>query len=333
MRILLNYWRKNSMILKIIISGFILTPFLLIFSVKPAIKPINKINIKTESSISADGQIDAENFKFLPVIKDRENIETELENNLFFTSAAVAIVAADQQQLVYKKNIEQRFPIASLTKLMTAIIFIESGIDLNKEIIFSEENNEDLKNYSLPIEIIEKIYVESGDTLKVKDLLYSTLIGSANNAALALAEASGLGKKEFIKRMNERAQSLGLKNTFFKEPTGLDLGNVSTALEIAKLADYAFKNDLIKKVTTASEYSFQTLTAKKWCTVRNTNWLVNNLEGLFGSKTGYLREAGCCVAAGVSNKDKKFIIILMGAKDSQTRFEELKKAADWALSL
>ena len=327
------------MFFKLVITSFILLPFLLFFSVKPEKnllifneeKTISESIVENKEDLPGCGCNKVKKLITLPIAKEKEIIKTELNNDLILDSKAVAVVDIDKQQLLYQKNVEQKFPIASLTKLMTAIIFNELDVDLEKEIIFSEEDEQELKNYFSPGESIGKLYISPGDKVKVKDLLYSSLIGSANNATLALVRSTGLNMKEFVKRMNEQAQVLGLKNTFFKEPTGLDPGNVSTDLEVARLAEYAFANDLIKEITTTAKYSFQTINTKEWHTIINTNWLINSLPGLFGSKTGYLEEAGCCIAVGVRNNNRNFIVVLLGAKDSKTRFEELKKIIDWAL--
>ncbi len=327
------------MFLRIIITSFILLPFLIFFSIALKLKPIIMVKKEDYNGSKIVGSLDnslkyesiVAGLKILPVAEEKKIIKTELDSNLILTSRAAVVVDLENQKIIYQKEAEQKFPIASLSKLMAAIVFIESDVDLDKEIIFTEEDNEDLKTYFPNGEAINSLYIKPGEKLKVKDLLYSSLVGSANNAILALVRSAGPTRKEFVKKMNEKAKILGLENTFFKDPTGLDAGNVSTALEVAKLADYAFKNGLINKITTTAKYSFQTINTKKWYSVINTNWLINSLPGLFGSKTGYLSEAGSCVAAGISENDKKFIIVLLGTKDSKTRFEELKYATEQTL--
>lgn len=268
-----------------------------------------------------------------PVAKDKNNIVKQaiLNDNLKIESKSAIIIESKTGEILWQKDADQKSSIASLTKLMTAIIFIESKTDLNKEVIFTKEDDEKIKEYYSPEDSIGKIYVKPGDKMKVKDLLYSSLVGSANNATMALARSTGLSEEEFVRRMNERAQVLGLKNTFFEEPTGLDKNNVSSASDISHLASYAFKNSLIRRVTTTKKYSFKIINSKKWHTINNTNWLLGSLGGVFGSKTGYLEEAGYCITTGVNNKGKEAIITLLGAKDSNTRFKELKELANWIL--
>lgn len=328
------------MISRFLITGFVLASFPLFIWVAPIknflVSDVTKatslpIGIEENNNVLAPEEIrkETEKINILPIIENK-NKDQEIIKGLDLTSRAVAVIDINKQQARYQKNAEQKFPIASLTKLMTAIVFFESNIDLEKEVIFSEEDNNDIKKYFSPGESTGKLYLAPGETIKVKDLLYSSLVGSSNNATIALARSTGLAREMFIKRMNERARTLGLKNTIFKEPTGLDSGNVSTALDISRLAEYAFKNELIRKVTTTPKYSFQTIETKNWQTVINTNWLVGSLPGLYGSKTGYTGEAGDCIVIGIKNNDKNFIIALFGAKDSAVRFKELKEVAIWA---
>lgn len=328
------------MIPRFLITGFILASFPLFIWVAPIKNFLVSEPAETQPSIEIEEENNGleseiiikekiEQINILPIIENKNKSQETIEG-LDLTSRAIAVIDINKQQARYQKNAEQKFPIASLTKLMTVIIFFELNIDLEKEVIFSEEDNNDIKKYFLPGESTGKLYLTPGEKIKVKDLLYSSLVGSSNNATIALARSTGLTREMFIKRMNERARTLGLKNTIFKEPTGLDSGNVSTALDISRLAEYAFKNKLIRKVTTTPKYSFQTLETKNWQTVVNTNWLIGSFPGLYGSKTGYTGEAGDCVVVGIENNDKNFIIALFGAKDSAARFKELEEVATWA---
>ncbi len=337
-----NYYAVGLIIMipRFLITGFILASFPLFIWIapiknflvsEPAETPPS-IEIGEENNNRLTPEIikeEIEQIKILPVIENK-NKSQEIIEGLDLTSRAAAVIDINKQQARYQKNAEQKFPIASLTKLMTAIIFFELNIDLKKEVVFSEADNNDIKKYFLPGESTGKLYLTPGDKIKVKDLLYSSLVGSSNNATIALARSTGLPREMFIKRMNERARTLGLENTVFKEPTGLDSGNVSTALDISRLAEYAFGNEQIRKITTTPKYSFQISETKNWHTVINTNWLVGNLPGLYGSKTGYTGEAGDCIVVGIENNDKNFIIALFGAKDSAAKFKELEEVAIWA---
>lgn len=328
------------MIPRFLITGFILASFPLFIWVAPIKNFLVSEPAEKQPSVEIEEENNGlepeiiikekiEQIKILPIIENKSKNQEAIKG-LNLTSRAIAVIDINKQQARYQKNAEQKFPIASLTKLMTAIVFVESNINLEKEVIFSEEDNNDIKKYFLSGESIGKPYLTPGEKIKVKDLLYSSLVGSSNNATIALARSTGLTREMFIKRMNERARTLGLENTVFKEPTGLDSGNVSTVLDIARLAEYAFKNGLIRKVTTTPKYSFQALGIKNWQTVINTNWLVGSLPGLYGSKTGYTVEAGDCIVVGIENNDKNFIIALFGAKDSAARFKELEEVVIWA---
>ena len=179
-----------------------------------------------------------------------------------------------------------------------------------------------------------RLYVNDGDKMTAKDIFYSMLVGSANNAAKSLAKNSGLGYNGFIEAMNEKAKEWHLDNTEFKDPTGLDSGNKSAALDLAKMAKKVFKNFEMLRATTMPSYSFKTLNTGEYHTVKSTNELLFDKElYITGAKTGFLNEAGNCLVLKAKNRNsgREVIGVVLGAPSSDARSEDMKKLAQWGL--
>lgn len=193
---------------------------------------------------------------------------------------AISAVLVDDKsgKILFEKNANQKLPLASLTKVMTTTIFLETNTSFDKEMVISSYDNADGAHLS----------VGAGDRVRAKDLFFSTLVGSKNNAAKALARSTGMSTADFIKHMNDKAKELGLSNTSFVEMTGLDSRDRSSALDYAKLSIYAYKKLAMLQASTSKSYSFRTLNSGKILSFNNTDKLVNSGLYLTGGKTGYL---------------------------------------------
>ena len=236
------------------------------------------------------------------------------------SSSAVAFdVGTDY--ILYSKNIEEKLPIASLTKIITALIVIEEN-NLNDVAIVSQSSFEvQGKKEGLSV----------GERIVVNDLLKMMLVSSNNIAASALAEHTGGNIENFVELMNQKANSLGLKNTKFYNPTGLDQEdiNVSTAYDIAQLVDYALEESIIWEYTSMTDITVNSLDGKISHRVKNTNQLLGKLENVIGGKTGFTDMAGECLVLITSNGDEKnnrTITVVLNAED---RFQETKKLVNW----
>ena len=185
-------------------------------------------------------------------------------------------------RILYENQSTEKQLIASTTKIMTAIIAIEKG-ELNKSVIIG---NEILKMYGT------NIYIEVGEEIKLIDLLYGLLLRSGNDAAVAIAVAVSKTEEEFVNEMNKMSEKLGMKNTFFQNPHGLDekTKNYSTAYDMALLMKYANKNKIFKKISSTKIY--ETTTKNKKYLWYNRNKLLNNYEYCTGGKNGYTPSAG-----------------------------------------
>ena len=224
-----------------------------------------------------------------------------------------------EEKVLFEKNSQQRLPIASLTKLMTALVALEN-YELSRPVKIAKILPED--NGQLKI----------GEKFEVKDLLYFLLISSNNTAAHALSEI--MGSQSFVFLMNKKAQQIGMKETFFFNPTGLDpddpgkLSNFSTAKDLLILLKTVSKNQLISEILLTPEieiYSREKLILHK---LENTNELLKKRFEILAGKTGWTPQAKGCLAVVVKaprNKGKIIFIIL----GSEKRFEEMEKLIDW----
>lgn len=246
--------------------------------------------------------------------------------------SAIAIsFKPDSQEgnILYKKNIDQVLPIASLTKIMTAIIALEN-FDL-EEIIKVSKNS--------VLTLGDKGGLIRGEELKTKDLLYIMLMESSNDAATALASDNPrLPYDEFINLMNSKAKELELENTYFLDPIGLSSDNQSTALELAKLTKQALNFPLIWKILKTSEITISSIDNKFIHNLTNTNQLLEKISNLLGGKTGYTEEAGECMLTVLDISDSfginnYLIIIVLGSDQREIDTEKLinwsKEAYIW----
>ncbi len=206
-------------------------------------------------------------------------------------------------------------PLASLSKLMTALIIADLNLDMEKTVTITPEEI----NYPKTLvgnDATSEVSLKAGDTVALKDLWISMLTASSNQSAVVLADASGLTRKEFAVKMNEKAKALGLVKTKFYEMSGLDPNNVTTAREMALIAAAAFKNPKIAEATQVSNYRFFVTQADgnaRLVDVRNRNYSLLAM-GADASKTGYLVEAQRNVAL---KKDGKIIVVMHSASMAQ----------------
>ena len=177
-----------------------------------------------------------------------------------------------------------------------------------------------------------KIYVRQGDTLTTRDLFYATLARSANNAAKALARATGLSEQAFVAAMNRKAAELGMRNTHFTEVTGLSEENISTARDYLILSKKLFADMLFLQATTPKYVTIATVNNGKRYRLQNTNQLLDVPYVVVGSKTGYTAEAGRCIIMKAKNKaGREIIAITLGADVVGAQWEDMRLLLDAAL--
>lgn len=209
---------------------------------------------------------------------------------------------SDAQVIKYEVNGFERRPIASLTKLMTAMVALDYGVDW------------DIPMTILPEEyrIGGRLVLAPGETVTMQDLLHASLMGSANNATLAFMRGVGVEEKEFVQAMNRKAIELGLEQTEFVDVTGLDWHNISTAYEVAKIAEAAWQDyPVLAEITSKTKYQYIVGGSGREHTIVNTNNLmVEYGYELAGSKTGYLYEAGFCLVVRKKATNNMIAVVL-----------------------
>jgi serine-type D-Ala-D-Ala endopeptidase (penicillin-binding protein 7) len=234
-----------------------------------------------------------------------------------------AIVVNQQSgEIIYKKNSKQRASIASLTKLMTAMVILDSGLDLSEEVRISKEDIDKVKwtKSRLPI----------GSTLSRLELLKVALISSDNRAAYALSRTYPSGRKAFIEAMNVKAIQLGMENSQFRDPTGLDRRNVSTAQDLVKMAQAAYEYKLIREITTTPTEKVTIGKRNTPLGFMNTNRLVRRGVWDIGlSKTGFIREAGRCLVMQTMINNKPIIMVFLKSHGKYTRLGDANRVKKW----
>ncbi len=233
--------------------------------------------------------------------------------------AAAAIIYNPQSgEVLWEANSHAQRSIASLTKIMTAVTFMADSPDLDERVTVKAA---DTSRASVT-------YLRSGDVVTHRDLLHLTLIASDNAAARALARVSEGGAAAFVGRLNEMAKALGLTNTHYADPSGLDDRNVSSAYDVSHLIAFATKDETLAPIMRAAEYEVRT--ARRRFTVRTTNRLLGTGVDVQAAKTGFIRKAGYCLATLLQvPQGAPVAVVVLGAANSTLRFAEARHLLNW----
>ncbi len=218
--------------------------------------------------------------------------------------------------VLYEKNAGASAPCASLTKLMTALVFLEQRTDFARSV---EVTDGELRGGG-------HTQLRRGERVRLGDLLHMSLMCSDNVATRVLVRESGLPSEDFLARMNRKAVELGLARTRFVEFTGLDERNVSTAADMARLLRAAAENEIIHGISTMRGYDFLGLTSRNRARphhISNTNRLLYGRYEIRGGKTGFISEAGYCLATWIRTDQRDMIAVVMGAPTNATRFADV----------
>jgi D-alanyl-D-alanine endopeptidase (penicillin-binding protein 7) len=224
---------------------------------------------------------------------------------------------------LWKKNIDEPHTLASLTKLMTALVFLDTQPEWDREVAFEKSDIDTTEGNTL--------IVKPGEQAAVRDLFMASLVVSANNAAKALARSTGLPEQEFVQRMNDKAKSLNLWLTTFTDVTGLDAGNVSTVRDYGRLAQVAFDQPRIKEALTTKEYSFTTTGVSASHRIFNTDQLLSDKTvSVKAANTGFINESGYNFVSLADAGGHDVLLVLFGSSSSEARFSEAKSLLQWA---
>lgn len=225
----------------------------------------------------------------------------------------------ETKTVLYEKNSKEKRPMASTTKIMTAIVTLENA-DLSKIVTISRKAA-GTGGSRLGLKVNDKITLEH--------LLYGLMLCSGNDSAVAIAETVGGSVEGFASMMNKKAKELGLTNTNFFTPHGLDNSNhYTTALELAKLTDYALKNKKFASIVNTKNYTVYINGYPKQ--LNNTNELLGNMEGVNGVKTGFTNGAGRCLVTSCTRNDKQIITVVLGDDTKKMRTTDSIKLIEYA---
>ena len=231
-----------------------------------------------------------------------------------FASSTI-VMDIDSGRVIYQRNANEKKLIASTTKIMTCIIILEKG-NLNDIVTVGEEI---VPMYGT------NIYIEVGEKIKVKDLLYGLMLRSGNDAAVVLATYLSGNEKAFVKLMNDKANELGMNNTFFENCHGLDeeTKNYSTAYDMALLSKYAFQNNTYKRIIATSKYiATSSLKTYSWY---NRMQLLSNYKYCLGGKNGYTPKAGKSLVSISKKNNLTLTIVSLDDNDIYNNHEKLYK--------
>ncbi|MBF8417440.1 D-alanyl-D-alanine carboxypeptidase family protein [Heyndrickxia coagulans] len=256
-----------------------------------------------------------------------EAFAAEKKNELAPEAKSAILIEQATGKVLYSKNSHEELPPASMTKIMTMLLIMEA---LDKGEIKMDEKVR-TSEYAASMGG-SQIFLEPGEEMTVKQMLKGIAIGSANDAAVAMAERIGGSEEAFVDKMNERAKALGLKNTHFENVTGLPVkGHYSSAYDMAVMAKQLLKHHGITNFTGKYEDYLREGSDKKFWLV-NTNKLVRHYPGVDGLKTGFTNEAKFCLTATAKKNGMRVIAVVFGAPSTKVRNAQVSKMLDYAFS-
>lgn len=227
---------------------------------------------------------------------------TRAESLVAVSCEACILMDADSERILFEKNVHRQMPIASITKIMTALIAIEEGV-LDEYVTISPEATK---------QIGSSLYVKAGEQLKLIDLLYGLMLRSGNDAAYAIAEHVAGDYDTFVLWMNERAKQIGMYNTVFENPSGLDetSSNLSTAYDMAKLMRIALQNPIFQTISSTKTHRATTKEGQVYV-FHHKHRLVNAYDYITGGKTGYTKRAGRTLVTAAKKNGMELIAVTL----------------------
>lgn len=259
---------------------------------------------------------------FLPSIKVRAD-ESLLQN-----AKSGLLMEVSTGKIIYEKNIHEKTSVASMTKMMGMVLIMEALEDGKiklEDMVVVSKNASGMGG--------SQIWLEEGEKISVLDLIKGIMMASANDGIVAMAEYIGGTEANFVKMMNEKAKSLGLKDTNFVNPTGLDeKDHYSTAYDMALIAKELISHEEILKYTSIYEDYLRKGTDRQFWLV-NTNKLIKTYQGADGLKTGYTDAAMYCMAVTAKRNDMRLLAITLGEKEGKVRNKETSELLDYGFNL
>jgi D-alanyl-D-alanine endopeptidase (penicillin-binding protein 7) len=239
---------------------------------------------------------------------------------VFLRSSVALVQDAASGETLFAKNSEAVLPIASITKLMTAVVLLERGLDMDARVAISGDDQDMVKG--------TRSRLRNGTVLTRSELLLLALMSSENRAAASLARTYPGGTETFVRMMNEKARSLGMADSRFVDPTGLSSANVSSAQDLGQLVRAAYAHPLIREYSTREAAHVEVF--GRSLDYRNTNGLVRSAGWDIGlSKTGYISEAGRCLVMRVRLAGKDLVVVLLDSWGKYSRIGDANRIRKW----
>lgn len=232
--------------------------------------------------------------------------EAEEQPDFSLYAKSAVLMDAESGRVLYEKNGYEHMPNASTTKIMTCILTLEQG-NLEDEVKVS--------SYAASMPRV-RLGMSTDDTFRLRDLLYSLMLESHNDSAVAIAEHIAGSVEEFAKRMNQKAKELGCKDTYFITPNGLDSQDESgvhgtTAEDLAKIMSYCIQNEQFLEITRTPSYQFTNVAGTKSYSCNNHNAFLQMMEGALSGKTGFTGNAGYCYVGALEREGRTFVVALL----------------------
>lgn len=240
------------------------------------------------------------------------------------TARSVVVLDAASGVTLFAKNPNEVRPIGSISKLMAVLVFLETQPDLSARVKVTPED----------FAGTGRVYLYYNDPVHLEDVLGAALVGSDNTATMTLVRASGLATEDFVARMNTKAIELGMSNTKFEDPSGLSANNVSTVGELAILLAEAKKHPEVVQFMTDATLTVEQLSGRV-VSIPSTNLLLTSALNrgeyqITAGKTGYIPQAGYCLATAVEHEGHEIYVIVLGADDIEARFDDAIDLAGWS---
>lgn len=279
--------------------------------VRAHIRHAHKIRAHRTPSVTASEMFDAYAGK-------------DTSKTLALGSTKALVINQKTNEVIFSKNLTTPTPIASVTKLMTAMVVLDANLALHEQVSISEMDVDHLKGTSSRLPV--------GTVMTREDLLNLALIASENRAAAALSTNYPGGRQKFVQDMNAKAVSLGMMQTHFEDSTGLNSNNVSTAQDLARMVHAAYQYPLIRQITTSSSYDLHVDNRHQPIHFNNTNALVRSAQNHWEiglSKTGYISEAGRCLVMQATIAGEPLIMVLLDSVGKLTRIGDAQRIKKW----
>jgi D-alanyl-D-alanine endopeptidase (penicillin-binding protein 7) len=243
-----------------------------------------------------------------------------MQDQLELRSSVALVIDQDTREVLFSKNDSAVLPIASLTKLMTGLVVSEAKLPMDEVITISQDDVDTEKGSSSRLRV--------GTTLTRAEALHLALMSSENRAAHALGRTYPGGMQAFVALMNAKAQSIGMKDTQYVEPTGLSSRNQASAKDLATLVNTAYQDPQLREYSTSPGYEFAV--GKRTLQYNNTNRLVKNPDWEIGlQKTGYISEAGQCLVMQAKVAGRKLIMVFLDSAGKLSRIGDAERVRRW----